>query len=81
VRPQLAGAVGPRRPAQNRIDGARQRSRSSWKSWRGAVVAAAELAGIPRCLFLVKLADYGIDTFRLSEEELRHALREVFSNT
>jgi predicted HTH domain antitoxin len=33
--------------------------------------AAAELAGIPRCLFLVKLADYGIDMFRLSEEELR----------
>ena len=33
--------------------------------------AAAELAGIPRCLFLTKLADYGIDTFRLTEEELR----------
>jgi predicted HTH domain antitoxin len=32
--------------------------------------AAAELAGIPRCLFLTKLADYGIDTFRLTEEEL-----------
>lgn len=33
--------------------------------------AAAELAGIPRCLFLSKLADYGIVTFRLTEEELR----------
>lgn len=33
--------------------------------------AAAELAGIPRCLFLTKLADYGIDTFRLTEEELK----------
>jgi predicted HTH domain antitoxin len=33
--------------------------------------AAAELAGIPRCLFLAKLADYGIDTFRLTEEELK----------
>jgi predicted HTH domain antitoxin len=33
--------------------------------------AAAELAGIPRCLFLSKLGDYGIDTFRLTEEDLR----------
>jgi len=33
--------------------------------------AAAELAGIPRCLFLAKLADYGIDTFRLDEDELK----------
>jgi predicted HTH domain antitoxin len=32
--------------------------------------AAARLAGIPRTLFLSKLSDYGIDTFRLSEEEL-----------
>ena len=33
--------------------------------------AAAELAGIPRCFFLAKLADYGIDTFRLTEDELK----------
>ncbi|MBN2577509.1 MAG: UPF0175 family protein [Pirellulales bacterium] len=33
--------------------------------------AAAALAGIPRTLFLSKLADYGVDTFRLSEEELQ----------
>lgn len=33
--------------------------------------AAAELAGIPRCLFLTKLADYGINTFRLTEGELK----------
>ena len=33
--------------------------------------AAAELAGIPRCLFLTKLADYGIDSFRLTAEELK----------
>jgi len=33
--------------------------------------AAAELAAIPRCLFLTKLADYGIDTFRLTEAELK----------
>lgn len=32
--------------------------------------AAAHLAGIPRVLFLSKLADYGVDTFRLTEGEL-----------
>lgn len=32
--------------------------------------AAAALAGIPRVVFLMKLADYGVDTFRLSEAEL-----------
>ena len=32
---------------------------------------AAELAGIPKPLFLSKLADFGVDTFDLSEEELR----------
>jgi predicted HTH domain antitoxin len=31
---------------------------------------AARLAGIPRVLFLSKLGDYGVDTFRLSAEEL-----------
>jgi predicted HTH domain antitoxin len=36
--------------------------------------AAARLAGIPKPLFLTKLADYGVDTFRLTEEELRHDL-------
>jgi predicted HTH domain antitoxin len=39
--------------------------------------AAARLAGIPRVAFLAKLADYGVDTFRLTEDELladvRHA--------
>jgi len=33
--------------------------------------AASELASIPKPLFLSKLADYGVDTFDLSEEELR----------
>lgn len=33
--------------------------------------AAAGLAGIPRVVFLSKLADYGVDTFRLTEEELK----------
>lgn len=32
--------------------------------------AAANLAGIPKVVFLTKLADYGVDTFDLSEEEL-----------
>jgi len=32
--------------------------------------AAAMLAGVPRPVFLVKLADYGVATFRLSEAEV-----------
>ena len=32
--------------------------------------AAARLAGVPRVLFLSKLSDYGVDTFRLSDDEL-----------
>jgi hypothetical protein len=37
--------------------------------------AAASLAGIPRVVFLAKLADFGIDTFRLSEAELNRETR------
>lgn len=37
--------------------------------------AAARLAGIPRVVFLSRLADYGVETFRLSEEELREEAR------
>jgi predicted HTH domain antitoxin len=33
--------------------------------------AAAELAGIPKPLFLSKLAEFGVDTFDLTEQELR----------
>jgi predicted HTH domain antitoxin len=36
--------------------------------------AAATLAGISRSLFLTKLADYGVPTFRMTEEELREDL-------
>lgn len=36
--------------------------------------AAAELAGIPKPLFLLKLADYGVDALDLSEAELRKEL-------
>ena len=32
--------------------------------------AAAELAGIPRCVFLSKLVDYDVDTFARSAHEL-----------
>jgi predicted HTH domain antitoxin len=37
--------------------------------------AAAGLAGIPRVAFLSKLADYGIDTFRQSGDELQRETR------
>ena len=32
--------------------------------------AAAQLAGVPRPVFLTKLGEYGVDTFYLSREEL-----------
>lgn len=37
--------------------------------------AAARLAGVPRVVFLMKLADYGVDTFNLTEEELQRETR------
>jgi len=37
--------------------------------------AAARLAGLPRVVFLSRLADYGVDTFHLTEEELREETR------
>jgi predicted HTH domain antitoxin len=37
--------------------------------------AAARLASVPRVVFLSRLADYGVDTFRLTEEELREDAR------
>ena len=39
--------------------------------------AAAALAGIPRAVFLMKLADYGVPTFRMTEDELREDLRHA----
>jgi len=36
--------------------------------------AAAALAGLPRVVFLARLADFGVDTFRLTETDL---LRET----
>ena len=32
--------------------------------------AAARLAGVPRVVFLSRLAEYSVDTFRLTEEQL-----------
>ena len=36
---------------------------------------AARLAGVPRVVFLSRLADYGVDTFQLNEEELQRQAR------
>ena len=36
--------------------------------------AAANLAGIPRTLFLTKLSDYGVVTFKITKEELAEDL-------
>ena len=32
--------------------------------------AAAKLADVPRTVFLSRLADYGVDTFRLTRDDL-----------
>ena len=37
--------------------------------------AAARLAGIPRALFLTRLADYGVDTFGTDEVEMKKETR------
>jgi predicted HTH domain antitoxin len=39
--------------------------------------AAARLAGVPRVVFLSRLAEYGVDTFRLTEEQLARETRVV----
>jgi len=39
--------------------------------------AAAQLAGVPRTVFLTRLADYSVDTFQLGEEELQRQTRLV----
>ncbi len=39
--------------------------------------AASTLAGIPRVLFLTKLADYGVPTFRLTEAELAEDVKRA----
>lgn len=37
--------------------------------------AAAALAGVPRVVFLAKLADYGVDSFDLSAEQFAKETR------
>ena len=37
--------------------------------------AAAKPKGIPRVVFLSKIADYGVDTFRLTEEQIERETR------
>jgi predicted HTH domain antitoxin len=37
--------------------------------------AAADLAGVPRVVFLSRLGEYGVETFRLSEEDLQREAR------
>jgi predicted HTH domain antitoxin len=37
--------------------------------------AAAALAGVPRVVFLSKLAEFGVDTFDLTEEQLAKEAR------
>ncbi len=39
--------------------------------------AAAQLAGVPKPYFLSHLVDYGVNTFDLNEEELRHDLKSA----
>ena len=39
--------------------------------------AAAEFAGVPKPLFLQRLADYGVATFRQTKEELEEEMRNA----
>jgi hypothetical protein len=39
--------------------------------------AAARLAGVPRVVFISRLGDYGVDAFRLTEENLARETRLV----
>jgi len=39
--------------------------------------AAARLAGVPRVVFLARLAEYGVDTFQLTEAQLQRETRLV----
>jgi hypothetical protein len=39
--------------------------------------AAAEFAGVPKPVFLQRLGNYGVPTFRQTDEELREELRNA----
>ena len=36
--------------------------------------AAAQLAGVPRTVFLSRLSEYGVDTFQITSDDLRREL-------
>ncbi|WP_305778124.1 UPF0175 family protein [Hydrocoleum sp. CS-953] len=42
----------------------------SYEMGRLSIAAAAVFAGIPKVLFLTKLGDYAVNTFKLTEAEL-----------
>ena len=46
-----------------------------YETGRLSTGAAARLAGVPRPVFLTKLADYGVDTFVLNREDLEDETR------
>ncbi len=57
-----------------------ERSEPAGVQWRAVVGLAAleppyNLAGIPRVAFLSKLADYGVDTFDMTEDEFAQETR------
>ena len=39
--------------------------------------SAAQLAGVPKPYFLSRLAEYGVNTFDLTDEELTHDLKNA----
>ena len=43
----------------------------------GQISSGAQLAGVPKPYFLSHLADYGVNTFDLSEEKLIHDLKSA----
>ena len=69
-------------PSACRQNSSAQRRRFSLQSssiemGRLSTGAAAQLAGVPKPLFLMKLADYGVDTFDLPDEELRRDMTDA----
>jgi predicted HTH domain antitoxin len=50
-----------------------------YEAGRLSAGVAASLAGIPKPVFLTKLADFGVDTFRLTADELQRDITTVRS--
>ena len=53
----------------------RTRSGQLYELGRLSSGSAALLAGVPRTLFLSRLAEFGVDTFRLSESDFEEEVR------